>query len=338
MMRILFDPEPRAAIEIFSKEDQERFFSSYDVIAWNGEDRETFYRQHLPETDVLVSQQPMDKDRLDLAPRLRAIVNVETNFLPNVDYETCFQRGIHVIAPSSVFAAPVAEMGLGMALSLARGIHTAHSDFVDGRELYGLEGNYEAELLAGADVGFVGFGDLGRALHKLLAGFQPKIRAFDPWLPDGVLTRLGVEPTSLDDVLAKSRFVFVVATITTDNAHLLNEEKLSLMQKGAKLILLSRAAVADFAALAAFARSGHIQVATDVFPEEPVAADDPIRTVPNILFSAHRAGALTSALQNIGRLMLDDLGQIAKGLPPIACKRAERETVMRIRSKPIEKS
>jgi phosphoglycerate dehydrogenase-like enzyme len=338
MMRILFDPEPRAAIEIFSKEDQERFFSSYDVIAWNGEDRETFYRQHLPETDVLVSQQPMDKDRLDLAPRLRAIVNVETNFLPNVDYETCFQRGIHVIAPSSVFAAPVAEMGLGMALSLARGIHTAHSDFVDGRELYGLEGNYEAELLAGAEVGFVGFGDLGRALHKLLAGFQPKIRAFDPWLPDGVLTRLGVEPASLDEVLARSRFVFVVATITTDNAHLLNEEKLSLMQKGAKLILLSRAAVADFTALAAFARSGHIQVATDVFPEEPVAADDPIRTVPNILFSAHRAGALTSALQNIGRLMLDDLGQIAKGLPPIACKRAERETVMRIRSKPIEKS
>ena len=280
----------------------------------------------------------MEKTRLDLSPKLRCIINVETNFLPNVDYEACFQRGIHVIAPSSVFAAPVAEIGLGMALSLARGIHTAHGDFVAGQELYGLEGNGEAELLAGAEVGFVGFGDLGRALHKLLAGFQPRIRAFDPWLSDGALERFGVTPASLDEVLSMSRFVFVVATITTENAHLINAEKLAMMQKGAKLLLLSRAAVADFAALKEFAGSGRIQVATDVFPEEPVAADDPIRLVPNILFSAHRAGALTSALQNIGKLVLEDLGQVARGLPPIACKRAERETVMRLRSKPIDKS
>lgn len=337
-MRILFDPEPRAAQDIFAAADLDTFFGSYDVVAWQGEDREAFYGRHLPEADVVISQQPMERAQLDMAPRLRAIINVETNFLPNVDYEACFQRGIHVIAPSSVFAAPVAEIGLGMALSLARGIHTAHGDFVAGQERYGLDGNLEAELLAGADVGFVGFGDLGRAVHKLLAGFQPVIRAFDPWLSDGALRRLGVAPASLDDVLSKSRFVFVVATITTENAHLLNAEKLGLMQKGAKLLLLSRAAVADFAALKEFAASGRIHVATDVFPEEPVAADDPIRKIPNILFSAHRAGALTSALQNIGKLVLEDLGQIARGLPPIACKRAERETVMRLRSKPIDKS
>ena len=337
-MRILFDPEPRAAQDIFTPADQEKFLTAYDVVAWQGEDRDAFYRTHLPDAEVVITQQPMEKARLDLAPKLRCIINVETNFLPNVDYEACFQRGIHVIAPSSVFAAPVAEIGLGMALSLARGIHTGHGDFVAGRELYGLEGNHEAELLAGADVGFVGFGDLGRALHKLLAGFQPRVRAFDPWLPDGVLERLGVMPASLDEVLSKSRFVFVVATITTENAHLLNAEKLGLMQRGAKLLLLSRAAVADFAALKDYAGSGRIHVATDVFPEEPVAADDPIRQVPNILFSAHRAGALTSALQNIGKLALEDLGQIARGLPPVASKRAERETVMRLRSKPIEKS
>ena len=337
-MRILFDPEPRAAEDIFSSSDMKTFFQTYDVVAWNGEDRKAFYEAHLPEAEIVISQQPMEKPQLDLAKKLRAIINVETNFLPNVDYETCFQRGIHVVAPSSVFAAPVAEIGLGMALSLARGIHTAHGDFVAGRELYGLEGNQEAELLAGSDVGFVGFGDLGRAVHKLLAGFQPKIRAFDPWLPDGALERLGVIPASLDEVLSKSRFVFVVATITTENAHLLNAEKLALMQKGAKLLLLSRAAVADFAALKEAAGAGRILVATDVFPEEPVPADDPIRQVPNILFSAHRAGALTSALENIGKLVLEDLGQFARGLPPVACKRAERETVMRLRSKPIDKS
>jgi phosphoglycerate dehydrogenase-like enzyme len=337
-MRILYDPAPRATDDIFSAEDRERFHALYDVITWNGEDRDSFYRRHLPDIDVLISQQPMERDRLELAPRLRAIVNVETNFLPNIDYEACFSRGVHVIAPSSVFAAPVAEMAVGMALSLARGLHSSHGDFLKGQELYGLDGNHTAELLAGANVGFIGFGDLGRATYKLLSGFNPTVRVFDPWLPEGVLERLGVIPASLDDVLMTSRFVFVVATITTENAHLLNAEKLGLMQKGAKLVLVSRAAVADFAALSDAARSGHIMVATDVFPEEPVPQDDPIRNVPNMLFSAHRAGALTSALENIGRYVLDDLAQIARGLPPVACKRAERETVMKIRSKPIEKS
>lgn len=335
-MRILYDPAPRRTEEIFSDADRERFFSEFQVVEVDESDRETAYRNHLPSTDVLISQQPMDKERLDQAPNLRAIINVETNFLPNVDYAGCFRRGIHVLTPASVFALPVAEMGLGMALSLARGIHTAHADFVAGRESYGLDGNADAELLTGSRIGFVGFGDLGRALHKLLLPFQAEVLAFDPWLSDNYLKRLGVEPASLDQVLGQCRTVFVVASITTENAHLLDADKLSLMQDGAMLILLSRAAIADFGALAQEAQSGRLRIATDVFPEEPVAESDPIRNVPGILFSAHRAGALTSALHQIGALTLEDLGQIERGLPPVACRRAEPETVQRLNSKPVE--
>lgn len=337
-MRILFDPAPRTAEEIFSDEDRERFFDLYDVTEFTAGDRHAFYPEVLPKSDIVVSQQPLDRAALDAAPNLRAIINVETNFLPNIDYEACFERGIHVLAPSSVFALPVAEIGLGMALSLARDIHTAHGDFAGGRERYGLDGNQRAELLSGSDIGFVGFGDLGRALFHLLAGFSPHVRVFDPWLPDGHLRRLGVEPAGLDTVLASSRVVFIVSTVTTENTHLIDAERLALMQEGAMLVLLSRAAVVDFEALAAACSAGRIRAATDVFPDEPVKPDDPIRKVPNLLFSAHRAGALTSALQEIGARVLEDLGLIARGLPPVACRRAERETVGRIRSKPIEAS
>lgn len=337
-MKILFDPDPRSGAEIFSTADRDRFFSTHEVAAYQGGDRGAFYAQYLPHTDVLISQQPIDRAALDSAPNLKAIFNVETNFLPNIDYETCFARGIHVAAPSSVFALPVAEIGLGMALSLARDIHSAHMDFRAGHELYGLHGNTRAELLTGSDIGFIGFGDLGRTLFRLLAGFNAKVRVYDPWLPDGYLSRLGVQPAPLEEVLGASRCVFVVASVTTENKHLLDDARLSLMPSHSMLILLSRAAVADFAALKAHAASGHIRVATDVFPEEPVAKDDPLRSVPNILFSAHRAGALTSALQQIGAFVLEDLHQISQGLPPISCKRAERETVARLRSKPIEKT
>lgn len=338
MLKILYDPAPRTTDEIFSASDRERFFNEFDVVEVRHEDRAALYQDQLAQTDILISQQFMDQQRLTQATRLRAIFNVETNFLPNIDYSECFRRGIHVLTPASVFATPVAEIALGMALSLARDIHTAHNEFAQGAESYGLESNTRAELLTGSDIGFIGFGDLGKTLHKLLLPFDAQIRVYDPWLSEKYLERSGVIPASFDTVLERSRVVFVVAAVTTENEYLLNADSLALMPDGAMLLLLSRAALADFDALAAEARAGRLRIATDVFPQEPVAADDALRSTPNFLFSAHRAGALTSALNQIGALVLEDLQQLAAGLPPIACRRAERETIARLRSKPIDKT
>lgn len=335
-MRILYDPAPRRTSEIFSADHKARFFSNYDVVEVDPADRNEWYSRHLPETEVLISQQPMDRDRLRLAPNLRAIFNVETNFLPNIDYDACFARGIHVLTPASVFAVPVAEIGLGLALSLARNIHNAHADFLAGREKYGLEGNHHAELLSESQIGLIGFGDLGRALHRLLLPFRAAIRVFDPWLPDDYIRRQGGEPASLEETLRQSRVVFVLASVSQENMHLLDRQTLAMLPDGAILVLLSRAALADFEALSQEAQSGRLRIATDVFPQEPVALDDPIRQIPGILFSAHRAGALTSALAQIGALVLEDLSMISRNLPPVSCRRAERETVGMLRSKPVE--
>lgn len=337
-MQILYDPEPRASAEIFSPEALTQLRATHSLAEWQGEDRAAFYARHLPQTEILISQQPMEADRLALAPRLRAIFNVETNFLPNVDYETCFQRGIHVLAPGAVFAAPVAEMALGMALSLARNIHGEHAAFLTGQEKWLFEGNRQSEMLAGSTVGILGFGDLGRALHRLLQPFAPRVQVFDPWQPPGHLRRQGVEPVGFDQLMAENRFVFVMAAITTENAGMIDARALALMQPGAMLLLMSRAAAADFAALTAAAAAGRIRVATDVFPTEPLPRDDAIRAVPNMLFSPHRAGALTFALREIGTRVLEDLELLARGLPPLACRRAERETVARMRSKPVDKA
>lgn len=337
-MRVLYDPEPRTTEDIFSPADLADFRARYHVAEWQGEDRADFYARHLPGTDILISQQPMGSARLAAAPNLRAIFNVETNFLPNIDYDECFRRGIHVLAPGAVFAAPVAEMALGMALSLARNIHGEHAAFLRGQEQWLFDGNRDSELLAGSTVGIIGFGDLGRALYRLLAPFGCRVQAHDPWLPPGHLRRLGVDPVDFDTLMASNRFVFVMATITTENKGLIDARALSLMQRGAMLLLMSRAAAADFTALTAAAASGRIRVATDVFPTEPLPQDDRIRTTPNMLFSPHRAGALTFALREIGTRVLEDMDLIARNLPPVACRRAERETVAMMRSKPVDRS
>ena len=163
---------------------------------------------------------------------LRCIFNVETNLLNNMPYELLFERGIHVVTTGAVFAEPVAELGLAMALNLARNIVDADLAFRTGAELWGGDGNQTARLISGAEIGIVGFGDLGRALNRLLAGFRARIRVYDPWLPPSILVDNGVEPAGLDAVLANSDYVFVVASVTSENQGFLGADAFAKMRKG----------------------------------------------------------------------------------------------------------
>src|SRR5688572_24083150 len=138
----------------------------------------------LPDAAIVIGQTAMPKERLDRSPKLKAIFNVETNFLPNIDYDACQARGIYVLSPTSAFAQAVAESALAMAIDLARGITAADRAFRAGTELYGLEANAESFMFAGAAVGILGFGDLGRALRGLLVPFRNPVKVYDPWLPD----------------------------------------------------------------------------------------------------------------------------------------------------------
>jgi phosphoglycerate dehydrogenase-like enzyme len=308
------------------------------VVHEDGPMPDAIVDEHLPEVVAILGQTAMPAERIARAPKLRAIVNVEGNFLPNVDYGAALDRGVHVLNASPAFALPVAEMALGMAIDLARGISAADRAMRAGTERYGLDSNDEAFLISGRPVGIIGFGDLGRELHRLIAPFRCPVKVHDPWLPDLVIRRASAEPASLDELLSSSRVVFVFASVTTDNEGFLGRAELERMQPGAILLLMSRAGVVDFDALADVVASGRIRAATDVFPAEPVAADDPVRELTGLLMSPHRAGGMREAFLQIGRLAVADLELMLAGLPPVACKRAERETAGRLRSRPVNRS
>jgi phosphoglycerate dehydrogenase-like enzyme len=243
-----------------------------------------------------------------------------------------------VLNVSPVFAEPVAEVALGMALSLARGIDRSDRHFRQGVEKYGLDANREAYSLFRQNIGFIGMGDLGKAILPLLAAFKPRVRAYDPWLPPEYLRALGCEPASLDEVLTRSRVTFVVAGVTSQNQGFLGASEFASMPDGASLVLVSRAGVVDFDAMLDAIESGHIRVATDVFPQEPLPANHRARRLDGILLSPHQAGAMDNALRQIGKLAVADAELIARGLPPIMCKVAQPETVALFRSKPVTKS
>lgn len=336
---ILVDPLPRTLAMICDAPTRQRLERlGRLVVHEDGPMPDALVDEHLPGAVAILGQTAMPAERLARAPHLRAIVNVEGNFLPNVDYAAALDRGVHVLNASPAFALPVAEAALGMAIDVARGITAADRAMRAGTEAYGLEGNDRAFLISGQPVGIVGFGDLGRELHRLLAPFRCAVSVYDPWLPGHLIERAGARPASLDEVLSTSRIVFVFAAVTSENEGFLGRAQLERMRPGAALILMSRAGVVDFGALTDLVRAGHITAATDVFPDEPVAPDDPVRDLDGLLLSPHRAGGMREAFLEIGRLAVADLELILAGLPPVACKRAERETAGRLRSRPVKRS
>jgi len=336
---IFLAPAPRVVSDIFDEESLRRLRALGDVVIHEDAPvTDAIFDDSAAKAQIIIGQMDLPEPRLKRATSLKAVINVEGNFLPNIDYAYCFRHGIRVLNISPVFAEPVAESALGMAIDLARCITRSDRHFRQGKERYGLAANAQAFSLFRQAIGFIGLGDLGRAILPLLRPFDCRVRAYDPWLPAEYIQTLGCEACSLDEVLRSSRLIFVVAGATSQNQGFLGAEQFSLMQKGTGLVLVSRAAVVDFDSMLDFAEKGHIRVATDVFPEEPLAAAHRARRAENVILCAHQAGAMEAAIKRIGKLAVADAELISRGLPPILCKIAQPETVDLFRSKPVSKT
>ncbi|MEW1960754.1 NAD(P)-dependent oxidoreductase [Kineococcus sp. NPDC059986] len=332
---VVLRPQPQSAARIFTPQTRAVLEERYEVVDLEHDDDPRRLEEALPRAFAVIGQPDLDRDRLSRAPQLRALCNVEGNFFPNVDYEACHDQGIHVLGCGPAYAQAVAEHALGLALDIARGISREDRAFRRGEESYVAAGNTDSVLLRGSTVGLLGFGNLGRALHRLLVPFDATVRVYDPWLPDAHLREHGVLPASLEEVLRHSRFVFVLATVTADSEHLLAGPQFDLLAPGVRLVLVSRAAVVDYDELLPRVARGDFLAAVDVWPEEPVPADHPARGIDGLVFSGHRAGGIPAAFEQIGQMVLDDLDLIGRGLPPVRMQVAARELVGRYRNRPV---
>jgi len=332
---VILKPAPQRRDRIFTPAAWARLNDRFTVVDLEDDPSADAWRAALPQAMAVVGQPDLDAATLALAPNLRAVLNVEGNFFPNIDYPAAFARGIRVLGCGPAYSQAVAEFALGLALDLARGISREDRAARSGRERYVAEGNVGSILLRHSDVGLIGYGNLGRALRPMLAPFSPRIRVYDPWLPAAVLREADVEPTELDELLRRSTFVFMFATATPDSDHLLDARRLALLPDGARLVLVSRAPVVDYAALLPELVSGRLFAGIDVWPEEPLPADSPFRSVDNVVISGHRAGGIRSAFESIGDMVTDDLELIAAGLPPARMQVAAPELVTRYRNRPV---
>jgi phosphoglycerate dehydrogenase-like enzyme len=336
-LSLLVDPYPRTLDQIFSAETRARLEALGPVTWHDGPPAGAeLVDPLLPELTAVIGQTALPAERLARAPHLRAVLNVEGNFLPNVDYGACFARGIEVLGIGPVFAQPVAELALGMALAAARDIPRGDAEIRAGTETMFDDGrNGGSFLLAGTTIGIVGCGNLARTLLPLLRPLRCQLLAHDPWLPDDALRKLGVESVPLVELFTRSRVVFILSPVTTENVGSIGAACFDAMAPGSVVVLVSRAAVVDWPALLAAAARGHIRAAIDVFPEEPIPAGEPARTTPGTILSAHRAGNVPEIWLQVGEMVADDLEALAAGREPERMQRADPLTVDRLRSRPI---
>lgn len=330
LRKVIVAPYPRTMAEIFSPEDLGRL-GKFAQIVWARDEEmpQDEFAAALSDAWAVIGFSPsLNSQRLDKAEKLRTIVEVGGHFPPSIDYRACFERGIRVLSCAPAFASQVAEMALALVLASCRGILPAHLAFRGGREEWQADRPGDFTLF-GQDLGFIGFGSIARELTALLRPFGCRIRVFDPWLTDSVIAASGCLPAPLEDVMEQSRAVFVLATPTPENAGLISRDLIARMQQDALLVLVSRAHLVDFDALVEAADAGRIQAAIDVFPSEPMPRLAAVRTSRNVVLSPHRAASIRRERQAIGRMTVDDLELIARGLPPLVMQVAQPESIER---------
>lgn len=265
-------------------------------------------------------------------PKLKAIIETGGN-LPKpdaLDYAHCAAEGIRVLSCSTAFGPYVAELGLTLALSAARNIaQTDRAMHTDGSENWSHTDLGDSFSLYDKPVGFIGYGGLARSLRPLLTPFRPDLMVHDPWLTDSYLETQGVRPVSVETLLMESRVIFVLAAPSVENKAFLDRERLELIRPDSVFVLLSRSHVVDFDALTRLVGAGWFRAGIDVFPEEPLAADHPIRKAEKAVLTSHRAGTTNESIAAIGEVVVDDLAAILSGRIPMRCQAAQPEYIKR---------
>ncbi|MEM7718083.1 MAG: NAD(P)-dependent oxidoreductase [Pseudomonadota bacterium] len=323
---IILDNHFRRCDELFCNESFQKLASCYDIRG--GEDHpmpRSRIEELLPLASYYVAAHPrLSATEIARSPNLKATIEVSGAFREGIDYAACFDAGIEVLSCSPGFRNAVAEMTLAMILGSARGLIDEHEAFRTGSERWLDDRDTIDFTLYGQTVGFLGFGQIAQETKRLLAPFQTEILAYDPHLTDA---GANVTLTELETVVSRSRVVVVAAVPSEETRALLSAELIAKLQPNALVIVISRAWCVDFPALIAAAEAGRIKVATDVYPDEPLARDDSLRQAKNVILSPHRAAAVPGGRQLIGDMILHDIQAIEEQRPERQLKQADPDLV-----------
>jgi phosphoglycerate dehydrogenase-like enzyme len=204
-----------------------------------------------------------------------------------IDTQACTDNDVLLCITRDAVRRPVAEGIVTLLLALTKQLLTKDRLVRTGR--WDAKTSYPGTGLRGRTLGTVGLGNIGGELARLLRPFElRRILAYDPYVSSAQAAEIEVELVDLDTLMAEADFVCINCPLTKDTFHLIGEQQIRRMQPSALLINTSRGPIIDQAALTRALQARQIAgAALDVFEQEPLAADDPLTQLDNVILSPH---------------------------------------------------
>jgi phosphoglycerate dehydrogenase-like enzyme len=277
---------------------------------WSGNE----LRDKLPGADACVTGwgcARFDENVLKGADRLKLVAHTGGSVSTLVS-EAFFDRGLAVVSGNRLYAESVAEGTIAYMLSALRDIPFYAGEVQAGR--WRTERS-QSEGLLDQSVGLVGFGMVARYLAEMLKTFRVKVTAYDPFVGDGVLASLGVERVSLEDAVSKPKIISLHAARTPATYHLVSRELLKTVRDGAVFINTARGSVVDEEALARELATGRFKAVLDVFDDEPLPANSPLRGLKNAILIPHMAGPTVDRRKTVTLALVGEIRNFFEGKP-----------------------
>lgn len=230
-----------------------------------------------------------------MAPRLKVISKWGTG-IDSIDVSAAEALGIQVFNTPDAFTDAVADSVLGYMLCFARDL--PWMDAAMKRGDWEKQPGYSLKELT---LGVIGVGRIGKAVLARAHAFGMQLLGNDiiEIDPDFV-SSIGVDMGSLDELLKESDYVSVNCDLNPTSRSLIDEDKLNLMKRGSVLINTARGAIVKESALIGALESGMLAgAALDVFEEEPLPLDSPLRTMENVLLAPHNANSSPAAWERV---------------------------------------
>ena len=266
-------------------------------------------------TIMVRNQTAVTADLLSAAPKLIGVGRLGVG-LDNIDVPAASQLGIVVIAPLGANAASVADLTMGLILSLARKIPLAdRSTKAGGWDRKGCLGiELQDKTLA-----ICGFGRIGRLVAVRVHAFGMRVLAFDPFIKadSAVLRETGATLCgTLDEALADADFVTAHTPLTPETRRLINARTLAIMKRGAFFINTSRGGIVDELALLDARERGHLGgAALDVREVDPPALRSGFEEMENVILTPHVASFTTEAQTRTFEAVAADIDRLLGGGP-----------------------
>jgi D-3-phosphoglycerate dehydrogenase len=252
----------------------------------------------LGNADALVVRSAVQADDalMSHAPKLRVIGRAGVG-VDNIDAAAATRRGIVVMNTPGANAVAVAELTIGLMLTMARKVPAANASMHAGK--------WEKKILQGTELraktlGVLGLGRIGMEVAKRARGFGMEIAGCDPFVSAAVARENGIKLVTQDELFATSDYITLHVGLTPQTTGVINAKSIATMKKGVRIVNCARGELIDDAALVEALKSGQVAgAALDVFASEP-PANSPYAEMDNVILTPHIAGSTAEAQEAVG--------------------------------------